>query len=52
MLGDINKAQGIYIVCGYMDMRKSIDGLAAIIQEQFHLNPFSKESLSFLRQTP
>lgn len=47
MLGDINMAQGIYIVCGYTDMRKSIDGLAAIIQEQFHLNPFSKSLYLF-----
>ena len=27
MLGDISVANDIYIVCGYTDMRKSIDGL-------------------------
>ena len=32
MLGDITQAQNIYIACGYTDMRKSIDGLAAIVQ--------------------
>lgn len=42
MLGDITVAKEIYIAYGYTDMRKSIDGLAAIVQEQFHLNPFSK----------
>lgn len=37
MLADISKADEIYIVCGRTDMRKSIDGLVAIIQEQFHM---------------
>ena len=41
MLGDITIAENIYIACGYTDMRKSIDGLAAIVQQQFHLDPFS-----------
>ena len=42
MLGDITVAPNIYIACGYTDMRKFIDGLAVIVQEQFHLDPFSK----------
>ena len=29
----------IYIACGYTDLRKGIDGLAAWIQQQFELNP-------------
>ena len=28
-------------------MRKSIDGLAAIVKEQFHLNPFSSSLFLF-----
>lgn len=35
MLGDITVARDIYIACGYTDMHKSIDGLAAIVQQQF-----------------
>jgi transposase len=31
----------VYLASGYVDMRKSIDGLAAIVQEEFQLNPFS-----------
>ena len=41
MLGDISKADYIYIACGYTDMRKAIDGLSAIVQNNFHLDPFS-----------
>ena len=41
MLGDISKAERIYIACGYTDLRKSIDGLAATVQQVFKLDPFS-----------
>ena len=41
MLGDITVAKDIYIACGYTDMRKSIDGLAALVQQQFRMDPFS-----------
>ena len=47
MLGDITAAENIYIACGYTDMRKSIDGLAAIVQEQFHMDPFSSSLFIF-----
>ena len=39
MLGDITVADEIYIVCGYTDMRRSIDGLCAIVEHQLHMNP-------------
>ena len=32
----------VYIITGYTDMRKSIDGLAAIIQGKLQLDPYSK----------
>lgn len=47
MLGDISKAERIYIACGYTDMRKSIDGLAAIVQQNFKLDPFSNSLFLF-----
>ena len=38
MLADISSVDSIYIVTGYTDMRKSIDGLCAIIQNEFSMN--------------
>ena len=39
MIGDITVADEIYIVCGYTDMRKSIDGLCAIVEDKLHMSP-------------
>jgi transposase len=32
----------VYLACGATDLRRSIDGLAAIVQMKFKLDPFSK----------
>lgn len=34
---DFSKVQNYYIACGYTDMRKQIDGLAALVQMQFSM---------------
>lgn len=47
MFGDISKAEQVYIACGYTDMRKSIDGLAMIVQQNFQLNPFQNSLFLF-----
>ena len=39
MLGDLSLATNIYLVTGYTDMRKSIDGLCAIIANQLKEEP-------------
>ena len=31
----------VYLACGPTDMRKSIDGLAAIVQARFEMDPFN-----------
>lgn len=47
MLGDISRAEKIYLGCGYTDMRKAINGLAAIVQQNFKLDPFSNSLFLF-----
>ena len=37
----------IYIACGKTDMRKSIDGLSAIVSQNFNLNPFENALFLF-----
>ena len=39
MIGDISLATNIYIITGYTDMRRSIDGLYAIIMDMLGEEP-------------
>lgn len=43
----INSVNRVYLAAGSTDMRKSIDGLAAIVQESFKLDPFSSNLFVF-----
>ena len=47
MLGDISALDNVYIVCGRTDMRKQIDGLCAIIEEQLKMNPHENSIFLF-----
>jgi len=47
MLNDYSGSEHIYIACGYTDMRRSIDGLAAVVQQSFRLDPFSNSLFLF-----
>lgn len=42
MLIDSSKVNQVYIVCGKTDLRRGIDGLSAVVQEQFKLNPYNQ----------
>ena len=37
----------VYIALGYTDLRRGIDGLAAIVQERFDLDPFTNTLFLF-----
>lgn len=40
MFNSASEFDQIYIVCGYTDLRSGIDGLSALIQQKFQINPF------------
>jgi transposase len=40
-------ANKVYLASGHTDMRKSIDGLAALVREGFDLDPFSHSLFVF-----
>ena len=39
MLAETIAYRNIYIICGYTDMRKSINGLVAILTQQYQIKP-------------
>ena len=41
MLSDFTGADKVYIACGYTDLRKGIDGVAAMVQQRFKPDPFT-----------
>ena len=47
MLGELSGIAKIYIVTGFTDMRKSIDGLMAIIKYNYRLDPYSNSLFLF-----
>jgi transposase len=40
-------APGIYLACGATDLRKSIDGLAALVCQAYQLDPFTESLFVF-----
>ena len=47
MLSDFTGADKVFIACGYTDLRRGIDGLASIVQQQFSLDPFTNTLFLF-----
>lgn len=45
MLSDAAGFQRIFIACGYTDLRRGMDGLAAIIKRDFQLDPYETGTL-------
>ena len=47
MLGDVSRISRLYLVTGFTDMRKSIDGLMAIIRDTYKMDPYSNALFLF-----
>lgn len=47
MRQDYTDVKNIYIVCGKTNMRKGIDGLATLVQDNFELDPYGDSIFLF-----
>lgn len=47
MMLDLRQVNQIFLVCGKTDLRKGIDGLADIVQQEFDLDPYQKSLFLF-----
>jgi len=45
------KGKSVHLACGATDMRKSINGLAAIVEGSFNLDPFNGALFVFCNRT-
>jgi transposase len=50
MLYDLLQTKHIYIVCGKTDLRKGIDGLASLIQQEYQLELYEDAVFYFARE--
>ena len=46
MFNDAAGFNRIFIACGYTDLRRGIDGLAAAIKNDFHMDPYEQDRKS------
>lgn len=52
MIKNFSDVSHIYIACGYTDLRRGIDGLVAIVQQIFKLDPFEDSMFLFCGRKP
>ena len=52
MLNNFAGADKVYMACGYTELRKGIDGLARLVQQQFALDPFTNTLFRFWGRHP
>ena len=45
MFNDASGFNRIFIACGYTDLRHGIDGLAAAIKNDFHMDPYEQGNI-------
>ena len=47
MIGDLSGVKKIYLITGYTDMRKSIDGLMGLVKDVYDLDPYGNAAFFF-----
>lgn len=47
MLIDVRKLTAIYLICGRTDLRRGIDGLTSVIQDEYELDAYSQAIFLF-----
>ena len=47
MIGDLSGVKKIYLITGYTDLRKSIEGLMALIKDVYDLDPYANAAFFF-----
>ena len=47
MLGELSGVSKIFVITGHTDIRKSFDGLMAIIRNNYHLDPYANALFLF-----
>ncbi len=47
MIGDISGVKKIYLITGYTDLRKSIEGLMALVRDVYDLDPYANAAFFF-----
>ncbi|ACV62309.1 IS66 Orf2 family protein [Desulfofarcimen acetoxidans DSM 771] len=51
MLKDITSYDGIFLACGVTDLRRSVDGLAIMVKQQFNMDPFKNHLFLFCNRS-
>ena len=47
MIGDLSGVKKIYMITGYTDMRRSVDGLMALVKDVYNLDPYANAAFFF-----
>ena len=47
MIGDLSGVKKIYLITGFTDMRKSVDGLMGLVKDVYDLDPYANAAFFF-----
>ena len=50
MIGDLSGVKKIYLITGYTDCRKSIEGLMGLVRDVYDLDPYANAAFFYCRR--